>query len=112
MPEIRITPAEGTIVVRAGGAIIAESTEALWLHEESYEPVAYIPRADVGMAFLEASETRSRCPHKGEAIHFHVVAKSGPIREAAWSYETPSDFVTPIAGYIAFYQNKVTVETL
>ncbi|MEO1316287.1 MAG: DUF427 domain-containing protein [Pseudomonadota bacterium] len=112
MPEIRITPATGTVVVRAGGAVIAESMSALMLEEGDYDPVFYIPRGDIGMTFLEPSATRTTCPHKGEASHFDLVAKSGPIRDAAWSYETPHDAVASIAGMIAFYPNKAAVEVL
>ncbi|MEL6768969.1 MAG: DUF427 domain-containing protein, partial [Pseudomonadota bacterium] len=64
MPEIRITPANGTVVVRAGGAIIAESTSALMLEEDGHNPVFYIPRGDIGMTFLDPSATRTTCPHK------------------------------------------------
>ncbi|MEL6480403.1 MAG: DUF427 domain-containing protein [Pseudomonadota bacterium] len=112
MPEIRITPASGTVVVRAGGAVIAESTSALMLEEDGHDPVFYIPRGDIGMTFLDPSATRTTCPHKGEAVHFDLVAKSGPIRDAAWSYETPHDAVAAIAGMVAFYDNKAAVEVL
>ncbi|MEM7499295.1 MAG: DUF427 domain-containing protein [Pseudomonadota bacterium] len=112
MPEITITPASGTVVVRAGGAIIAESPNALMVEEDGHDPVFYIPRDDIGMTFLEPSETRTTCPHKGEAAHFDLVAKSGPIRDAAWSYEAPHDNVAQIKGMVAFYTSKAAVELL
>jgi len=62
------------------------------------------------MAFLERSTTTSTCPFKGEASYFHIVAKSGPIRDAAWSYETPKPEAERIAAHIAFYTNRATVE--
>lgn len=113
MPEaFRLTPAQGTVVVRAGGAIIAESTSAMVLHERTYDPVFYLPREDVGMAFLERSDKVTTCPHKGDAAHFHVIRKSTPIENAAWSYEAPIDDAAAIAGFIAFYADKVTVEEI
>ena len=60
----------------------------------------------------EPSETTSQCPHKGQATYYHIAAKSGLIRDAAWSYETPNDGIADIAGYLAFYPDKVTVEEL
>ena len=109
---ISIHAAEGTWVVRARGAVIAESTNALELVEGDYPPVIYIPREDVAMPFLEPSDTISTCPHKGAATHFSLVAKSGVIKDAAWSYETPHEAVSRIAGHIAFYGSKATVERL
>lgn len=110
--HIRITKAPGTWVVRAGGAVLAESKAALELAEGSYRPVVYIPREDVAMAFLDASDTGSTCPWKGAARYFSIVTESGRIEDAAWSYEAPKDGVERIAGHLAFYPDKVTLERI
>lgn len=110
--HIRITKAPGTWVVRAGGAVLGESTEALELSEGSREPVIYFPRDHIAMAFLDTSETRTTCPHKGEASYFSIVTKSTTIPDAAWSYETPKDGAARIAGYLAFDPEKATVERI
>jgi uncharacterized protein (DUF427 family) len=112
MAEIEIKPARSMVVVRAGGAVVAESRNAMTLFETGYDPVHYIPREDIGMAFLDASDTRTRCPHKGEAEYFHLVVKSGPIEDAAWSYPTPHEGVAAIAGLIAFDPDKAAIEEL
>ncbi|WP_377512987.1 DUF427 domain-containing protein [Octadecabacter sp. R77987] len=108
--HITIRPVNGTYVVRAGGAVLGETTRALELTEGSYPPVIYIPREDIAMAFLDKSDTTSSCPHKGQATYYNIAAKSGTIADAAWSYEAPKDAVTDIAGHLAFYGNKVAVE--
>ena len=110
MTEIKIRPATGTWVVRAGGAVIGESKAALELIEGDYPAVIYFPRDDIAMAFLDPSDTASSCPHKGVANDYAIVAKSGPIADAAWSYEDPREAVAEIKGYLAFYTSKVTVE--
>lgn len=107
---IRLRPATGTWVARAGGAVIAETDAAIELTERGHEPVIYFPRSDVAMAFLEPSATRSTCPLKGAASYFTLVTKSGEITDAAWSYEAPKEGVEGIAGHLAFYADKVTVE--
>ena len=84
--HIKIRPAKGTFVVRAGGAVLGETTRALELTEGSYPAVVYIPREDIAMAFLDPSITTSSCPHKGLATYFDIEAKSGTIKDAAWSY--------------------------
>ncbi len=110
--HIRINKAEGTWVVRTTDGVIAESQNALELTEGSYAPVIYFPREDIGMAFLETSATRTRCPHKGEASYFSIAGQGAVLQDAAWSYETPKTDVQAIQNHIAFSQDKVTVERL
>jgi uncharacterized protein (DUF427 family) len=108
--HIKIRPATGTWVVRAAGAVIGESKNALELVEGDYPAVIYFPRADLAMAFLEPTEMTTSCPYKGAASYFTIVAKSGPIANAAWSYEAPLEAVANIKDHIAFYNSKVAVE--
>ena len=110
--KISVSRADGVVVVRAGGAIVAESAVALRLTEEGHDDVYYIPRADIAMEFLERSDRRTACPYKGEAIHFHLIAKSGPIADAAWSYEDPKPELAAIREMIAFYGDRAAVELL
>lgn len=108
--HIRIRPATGTWVVRAAGAVLGESTHALELIEGDYPPVIYFPRADLAMAFFEPTDMKTSCPYKGQASYYTIVAKSGPIANAAWSYEGPKEDVTALKDHLAFYTNKVAVE--
>ncbi len=110
MAKIQITPAEGKWVIRAGGAVLGESSAALELHEDGRKPVIYFPRDSVAMAFFDRSQTVTTCPHKGEASHFTLHTKSTVIADAAWSYEAPGPEATPIKDHLAFYGDKVTVE--
>lgn len=108
--HIKIRSVSGTWVIRAGGAVIGESTRALELTEGSYPPVIYIPREDIAMAFLDQTDTTSTCPHKGAATYYSIIAKSGEIKDAAWSYEDPLEAVAGIKGHLAFYPEKAAVE--
>lgn len=108
--HIVIENAEGTWVVRAGGAVIGESSDALVLREGDLPEVIYFPKADIATAFLDRTEHSSHCPHKGDATYYDIQTKSVSLKNAAWSYETPKDDVSAIAGHIAFYADKATVE--
>lgn len=108
--HIRIRKAPGTYVIRANGAIIGETQNALELTEGSYPPVIYVPREDMAMALLDASPRSSICPHKGKASYFSIVTESGTLKDAVWTYETPMEDVAAIAGHLAFYTDRVTVE--
>lgn len=109
--HINVSKADGTWVVRAGGAVLAESQNALELTEGSYGPVIYFPRNDIAMDFLDVSERTSHCPQKGDASYFSIVTKSTTIQDAAWSYENPKEAMREIAGHLAFYGgDQVAVE--
>lgn len=110
--NITLTPATGTWVVRAAGAVIAETRNAIELREGARAPVIYIPRADVAMAFFEPSDTRTTCPHKGVASYYSVISSAEAVKDAAWSYETPKEGLEAIAGHLSFYTDRVTVEEL
>lgn len=113
MTAFTITNAEGTWVVRAGGAVLGESSDALELSEGSYPPVIYFPRGDIAMAFLDKTDHSSHCPHKGDASYYSIVTKSTTLKNAAWSYELPKPEAAGIKGYLAFYpSDTVAVEQL
>ena len=109
---IRIVKAEGKWVVRASGAVLGETQNALELIEGDYAPVIYFPREDIAMSFLDASDTKTHCPWKGDASYYSIPTKSTVIKDAAWSYEDPKDDMAQIKGYLAFYTDRVTVEEL
>ena len=107
--HIKIRQAPGTYVVRADGAVIGESSRALEMTEGSHAPVIYVPREDVAMALLDASDRQSTCPWKGEASYYSIVTGSRVLKDAVWSYETPIDGMGQIAGHLAFYTDRVKV---
>ena len=106
---ITIEPNPHRIVVRIGDRVIADTANALTLREANYPAVQYIPRADVDMAQLRASDHGSYCPYKGEAGYFDLPALGQDGANAVWTYEQPYDAVSPIAGHVAFYPDRVTL---
>lgn len=111
--HIKIRPAEGTWSVRAGGAVLGESSRALELSEGDMPAVIYFPREDIAMEFLDESDTKIDSPQKGTASHFSIVTKSTVIENAAWSYDAPNDGLGEIEGYLAFYPSDVvTIEQI
>lgn len=111
--NITIRKADGTWSVRAGGAVLGESTNALELIEGDYPAVIYFPREDLAMAFMDATDKSTHCPHKGDASYFSVVTKSTTLKDVAWSYENPYDDVARIKNHLAFYTDgDVTVEQI
>jgi uncharacterized protein (DUF427 family) len=104
---ITIEPSPRRIVVRVGGAVIADSRNALTLREANYPAVHYIPRADVDMMALQRTDHGSYCPYKGEAAYFSIPAGGERSTNAIWTYETPHDAVAEIREHLAFYPDRV-----
>ncbi|WP_454626602.1 DUF427 domain-containing protein [Bradyrhizobium cenepequi] len=107
---ITITPNSKRVRVRAGDVVIADSTHALTLKEASYPAVQYIPREDANMALLSRTERTTHCPYKGDANYFSINANGKTLENSIWTYETPFPAMTEIAGHLAFYPDKVTIE--
>ena len=108
---ITIAPHAGRVVVRIAGQVIADTKAALRLAEATYPAVLYVPRADAAMGALIRSDHHSYCPYKGDCSYFSIVPSGELGRNAVWSYETPYPAVHAIKDYLAFYPDRVQIET-
>ena len=108
--HIKVAAATGRWIVRAEGAILGETENALEITEGAYPAVIYFPRADIATAFLDPSDTTSHCPWKGDASYYSIQTNSALIKDAAWSYEKPTQEMKAISGHLAFYSDKVKVQ--
>lgn len=104
---ISITPTAQRVRVTLGGAVVAETTQALTLQEASYPAVQYVPRTDAVMALLEKTGRSTHCPYKGDASYYSIAAGGKRAENAVWSYEAPFPAMAGIAGYLAFYPDRV-----
>jgi uncharacterized protein (DUF427 family) len=106
---IRIEPNPRRVRVRLGDKTIADTTRALTLFEASYPGVLYVPREDADMSLLARTDHKTHCPYKGDAAYYTIAADGRTAANAVWSYEQPFPEVAQIAGYLAFYPNKVEI---
>lgn len=113
--RVETAPSFAHVRVRYQGEVIADSREAVELHETTGEGkktvapiVYYVPRKDVRMDRLVRSSHETHCPFKGDASYFSVVG--GP-ENAAWSYERPYDEMLAIKERVAFYPDKFEIES-
>ena len=104
---ITVAPNAKRVRVIFGDKVIADTTRALTLREASYPPVQYIPRADATMDLLKPTAHVSHCPYKGDASYFTIAAGGKTAENAVWSYEKPFPAMAEIAGYLAFYPNRM-----
>ncbi|CAD6538881.1 hypothetical protein LMG28727_03581 [Paraburkholderia kirstenboschensis] len=104
---ITIEPNASRVVVKVAGRIVADTRNALTLHEAQYPPVFYIPRKDVDMALLERTSHSTYCPYKGDAAYFSIPSGGERAVNAIWTYESPYPAVEPIRAHLAFYTDRV-----
>ena len=95
--------------IEVDGVTIAESTSPRLLVETGLPVRYYLPKTDVRMDLLTATDTVSHCPYKGQAEWWSVRAGDTVHADLAWSYRTPLAESQKIAGLIAFYDEKVDV---
>ena len=106
---ITVTAKGQHVVATVGGKVIADTRAALTLQESTYPAVQYIPRADVDFSLLERSSHETYCPYKGDASYYSLQDGDALAENAVWSYVAPYDAVSPIAGHVAFYPDRVTI---
>jgi uncharacterized protein (DUF427 family) len=106
--RIDVLPSGRSVRIEVDGDVVADTTGARLLFETSVYTRFYIPRADVRPA-LQPSERTSYCPYKGRASYWSVEAGGRLRQDIAWSYEQPRPEVSPIAGYVAFWDERVDV---
>lgn len=107
---ITVTPTAGRVLVTVGDQVVAETTRSLTLQEASYPPVQYVPLADVDPVLLARTDHSTYCPFKGEAAYYDLAVDGQTLTNAVWTYDAPYDAVASIAGHVAFYPDRVSVE--
>lgn len=104
---ITTEPVHGVVTAVFGGQTVAESRNALLLHETGLAPVTYFPIEDVRMDLLHRTDHRSTCPFKGEASYWGIDVGWRRAENIAWAYEDPLPERDDLKDRIAFYEHKL-----
>lgn len=87
--KLYLEPSPRRLRAELAGELVADSVRAHLLHETGLVPVCYLPVEDVRGDLLEASETVTHCPFKGDARYWHVRAGGALAQDAVWAYPDP-----------------------
>jgi uncharacterized protein (DUF427 family) len=88
--------------------VLAEAGSAVIVYETGLPPRYYLDRTALRLAHLEPSDTVTSCPYKGDTSQYWSAKVGGTLlRDLAWSYSYPTRQLLPIAGLVAFYNEKV-----
>ena len=109
-PYTRVDALRSTRHVRVelDGSVLAESASPVLVFETGLPTRFYLDRTDVDFAHLEKSDTVSECPYKGTTGGYWTARIGDRVhKDLAWTYQFPTRQLQPIAGLIAFYNEKV-----
>jgi uncharacterized protein (DUF427 family) len=112
------------IRVSLDGVTLAQTASPVLVFETGLPTRYYIDRTDVDFAHLVPSDTQTACPYKGVTSGYWSVrlteGRPGPgpaggavrdeHKDLAWAYDFPTRQLLPIAGMVAFYNEKLDIE--
>lgn len=111
-PYTRVDAIRSTRAVTVGlnGVELAASTSPVMVFETGLPTRFYVNRTDVSFAHLQPSRTQTECPYKGTTGSYWSAAIGGKrFDDIAWTYDFPTRQLLPIAGLVAFYNERVDV---
>lgn len=94
------------VQVSLAGELVAHSPAARVLYETGLPPRWYFDPAEV-KAELIRSDLRTRCSYKGYADYWSVHAGGELHENVAWTYHQPLRDGEPVAGRVAFFNERV-----
>ncbi|MFJ3385075.1 MULTISPECIES: DUF427 domain-containing protein [unclassified Curtobacterium] len=103
----RVEPTTERIVVRLGGAVIADTTAAVRVLETSHPPVYYIPADDFTPGALTPTSGSSMCEFKGRASYFDVRGGDTTVPRGGWTYPTPEPGFAELQDRVAIYPGQM-----
>ena len=97
-----------SVRVEVEGVAVAETSSPVLVFETGLPTRYYLPRTDVDFEHLVATETVTECPYKGTTSGYWSVRVAGVTHpDLAWAYDFPTRQLLPIAGMVAFFNDRV-----
>jgi uncharacterized protein (DUF427 family) len=109
-PYVRVDALRSTrsVCVELDGVPLAESASPILVFETGLPTRYYLNRTEINFAHLVHSSTVTSCPYKGTTSDYWSVRIDDTVyTDLAWAYNFPTRQLLPIAGLVAFYNEKV-----
>ncbi len=98
------------IQIHLDGVLLAESTSPVMVFETGLPTRYYLDRMNVDSTHLTATDTVTQCPYKGTtSAYWTARIGDSTYPDIAWAYDFPTRQLLPIAGLVAFYNEKVDI---
>jgi uncharacterized protein (DUF427 family) len=99
-----------TVRIESHGVVLAETSSPVLLFETGLPTRYYLNRTDVDFTKLVPSDTETSCPYKGTTTGYWSALVEGRTHpDVAWVYDFTTREVLPIAGLVAFYNEKLDI---
>ncbi len=111
-PFVRVDALRSRRAVRVeiDGVVLAESEAPIMLFETGLPTRFYLEKTDIDWSNLTPTDTVTACPYKGTTSEYWTATVGDRVvTDVAWSYDFPTREVLPIAGRVAFYNEKVDI---
>jgi uncharacterized protein (DUF427 family) len=96
--------------VESKGVVLAESSSPVLCFETGLPTRYYFDRTDVDFTHLVPSDTVTSCPYKGTTSGYWSARVEERLHpDIAWTYDFPTRELLPIAGLVAFYNEKLDI---
>ncbi|MET9383589.1 DUF427 domain-containing protein [Streptomyces sp. NPDC002928] len=102
-------PSSRHLVIQIDGTLVADTHRPVLLFETGLPTRYYIPREDVRLDLLEATDHHTGCPYKGTAEYWSWRGEADVPPNLVWSYPDPLPAVGAIQGLLAFYNEAVDI---
>ena len=109
-PYTRVDALRSTRSVRIelDGEELAGSASPVMVFETGLPTRYYLNRTEVRFEHLVPTATVTRCPYKGTTTAYWSAVVNGVVHDdLAWCYDFPTRQLLPIAGLVAFYNERV-----
>lgn len=103
----RVEPVARPLRVELAGHVVADTRRGLRVVETSQAPAYYLPPGDVDAGVLRPNRLVTACEWKGLASYLDLVVGDRVAEAAAWTYRAPRPGYEAIAGWLAFYPQRV-----
>ena len=107
--RVDVLQSSRNIRVEVDGVTVAESDQPRILFETGLPARYYLPKTDVLFEFLTATDLSTVCRYKGTSRYWSINTTGDVHDNLAWGYDAPVRESQPIAGYVAFYNEKLDI---
>jgi uncharacterized protein (DUF427 family) len=99
-----------SVRVELNGVVLADARNCVMVFETGLPTRYYVDPTNVQFTVLTPSTTRTQCPYKGKTDgYWSAAAPAGSVPDVAWKYTFTTAALTPIAGLVAFLNEKVDI---
>ena len=102
--RVDIIPSGRHVKIELEGKILADTANeggvmSLW--ETNLPGRWYLPPTALNWQFLRASDTKTRCPYKGEASYYSAIIEGKEYKDIVWWYPSPTMESAAIIGMVS-----------